>query len=79
MILQEHQMLPLHINIKGKSAVIAGGGEIAARRLKTVLAEGASATVISPEASEEMLGLIKEHGIEWKKKKRNPAISRMHF
>lgn len=27
MILQEHQMLPLHINIKGKSAVIAGGGD----------------------------------------------------
>ncbi len=65
-------MLPLHINIKGKSAVIAGG-EIAARRLKTVLAERASATVISPEASEEMLGLIKEHGIEWKKKKAEPG------
>ncbi|AGN36185.1 bifunctional precorrin-2 dehydrogenase/sirohydrochlorin ferrochelatase [Bacillus paralicheniformis] len=66
-------MLPLHINIKGKSAVIAGGGEIAARRLKTVLAEGASATVISPEVSEEMLGLIEEHGIEWKKKKAEPG------
>ena len=30
-------MLPLHINMKGKAAVIAGGGKIAARRLKTVL------------------------------------------
>ncbi|WP_330938171.1 bifunctional precorrin-2 dehydrogenase/sirohydrochlorin ferrochelatase [Bacillus licheniformis] len=66
-------MLPLHINMKGKAAVIAGGGKIAARRLKTVLAEGASATVISPEASEEMLGLINEHGIEWKKKKAEPG------
>ncbi|MCY9087987.1 NAD(P)-dependent oxidoreductase, partial [Bacillus inaquosorum] len=34
-------MLPLHISLEKKKVVIAGGGGIALRRLKTVLSEGA--------------------------------------
>ncbi|WFA06877.1 NAD(P)-dependent oxidoreductase [Bacillus sp. HSf4] len=66
-------MLPLHIKISGKAVVIAGGGRIAARRLKTVIDEGAAATVVSPEVSAEMLELIEHYGVSWKRKKAEPA------
>ncbi|MGN9865621.1 precorrin-2 dehydrogenase/sirohydrochlorin ferrochelatase family protein [Bacillus swezeyi] len=66
-------MLPLHINISGKRVAIAGGGRIAARRLQTVISEGADVTVISPEASAEMLELIETYRVHWKKKKAEPA------
>ncbi|ASB89676.1 precorrin-2 dehydrogenase [Bacillus sonorensis] len=65
-------MLPLHINLSGKQVVIAGGGRIAARRLRTVLDEGASVTVVSPEVSAAMLELIEKHRICWKRKKAEP-------
>ena len=47
-------MLPLHINLSGKRIVVAGGGNVALRRLKTVLPEGADITVISPDALPEI-------------------------
>ncbi len=71
-ISKEPPMLPLHINMSGKPVVIAGGGRIAARRLKAVAGEGASVTVISPDVSADMLELIEKHGVCWKRKKAEP-------
>ncbi|NPC92514.1 precorrin-2 dehydrogenase [Bacillus sp. WMMC1349] len=65
-------MLPLHINMNGKAIVIAGGGRIATRRLKTVLNQGAVITVVSPEISGDMLELMTSHSIDWKRKKVEP-------
>ncbi|MBT2573418.1 bifunctional precorrin-2 dehydrogenase/sirohydrochlorin ferrochelatase [Bacillus sp. ISL-51] len=58
-------MLPLHINLSGKKVVIAGGGNVAFRRLKTVLPERAEITVISPEALPEIKQLAEEGRIRW--------------
>ena len=58
-------MLPLHINLSGKRIIIAGGGNVALRRLKTVLPEGADITVISPEALPEIKKLADEGRIRW--------------
>ena len=41
-------MYPVMINIREKKVVVVGGGKVAARKIKTLLAEQAAVTVISP-------------------------------
>lgn len=41
-------MYPVMMNIRGKKVVIVGGGKVAARKIETLLQEGAEVTVISP-------------------------------
>ena len=41
-------MYPVMINIRGKKVLVVGGGKVAARKIKTLLAEGAAVTVVSP-------------------------------
>lgn len=62
-------MIPIHISLKGKKVVIAGGGIIAVRKLKALLHEEADITIVSPEVSDDMSMLISEHKLEWKRKK----------
>ncbi|MGF7533258.1 precorrin-2 dehydrogenase [Bacillus mexicanus] len=56
-------MLPLHISLEKKKVVIAGGGSIALRRLKTVLSEGADITLVSPEVEPEIKQMADNHRI----------------
>ncbi|MEC0767309.1 precorrin-2 dehydrogenase/sirohydrochlorin ferrochelatase family protein [Bacillus atrophaeus] len=58
-------MLPLHISLRDRKVVIAGGGKIALRRVKTVLTEGADITLISPHALPEIKVMAEEHQIRW--------------
>ena len=41
-------MYPVMINIREKKVVVVGGGKVAARKIKTLLAEQAAVTVASP-------------------------------
>ena len=52
---------PIFMNIRGKKCVVAGGGEVALRKVKTLLEHGASVTVISPDLCSE-LGQLAESG-----------------
>jgi siroheme synthase-like protein len=52
---------PVSLNIKGRKCVVVGGGEIALRKVKTLLEHGARVKVISPELSPELAQLA-EHG-----------------
>ncbi|ALC81004.1 MULTISPECIES: NAD(P)-dependent oxidoreductase [Bacillus] len=61
-------MIPLHISLKGKKIVIAGGGTIACRKLNALLHEKAEITIVSPKVHEKMEKLISEHSLEWKQK-----------
>jgi len=58
-------MQPLIIDLTGKKVVIAGGGRIAARKVKVLSAEKALITFIAPEISDEVRTLAKEHEHEW--------------
>ncbi|MCI4137273.1 precorrin-2 dehydrogenase [Bacillus vallismortis] len=58
-------MLPLHISLEKKKVVIAGGGSIALRRLKTVLSEGADITLVSPDVEPEIKQMAANHLIRW--------------
>ncbi|WP_273125435.1 precorrin-2 dehydrogenase/sirohydrochlorin ferrochelatase family protein [Metabacillus sp. HB246100] len=62
-------MIPLHINVKGKRVLVIGGGEIAYRRLKLFLEEGASVTIVSPNVINEISQLASDLKLEWIKKK----------
>ena len=47
-------MYPVMMNIQNKPVVVIGGGKVAARKIKTLLSEGAKVTVISPKLNEEI-------------------------
>jgi uroporphyrin-III C-methyltransferase/precorrin-2 dehydrogenase/sirohydrochlorin ferrochelatase len=49
--------LPLFVRIAGQRCVLVGGGEIARRRLTTLLAAGARVTVIALDANEDVRAL----------------------
>ncbi|MEK3810660.1 precorrin-2 dehydrogenase [Bacillus sp. FSL R7-0685] len=61
-------MLPLHISLEKKKVVIAGGGSIALRRLKTVISEGADITLVSPDVEPEIKQMAEERRIKWEKR-----------
>ncbi len=41
--------LPIYLNLKGKSCLVVGGGEVAARKLSYLLKAGAAVNVVAPE------------------------------
>ncbi|MEC1622468.1 precorrin-2 dehydrogenase [Bacillus mojavensis] len=58
-------MLPLHISLQKKKVVIAGGGNIALRRLNSVLSEGADITIVSPDVEPEIKQMAENRRIRW--------------
>ncbi len=49
------KLYPIMVNMNGKSAVIIGGGEVAARKVSDLLEAGALVKVISPEFHDEII------------------------
>ncbi|MGT2785031.1 precorrin-2 dehydrogenase/sirohydrochlorin ferrochelatase family protein [Streptococcus merionis] len=47
-------MYPVMINIQDKKVVVVGGGRVAARKIKTLIAEKANVVVISPSLYEKI-------------------------
>ena len=54
-------MYPVMINIREKKVVVVGGGKVAARKIKTLLAEQAAVTVVSPTLHDD----IPQAEIQW--------------
>jgi precorrin-2 dehydrogenase/sirohydrochlorin ferrochelatase len=52
--------LPVALNLEGRPVLVVGAGKVGTRRVLELLACGAGVTVISPEASEEVLRLRDE-------------------
>src|SRR5690349_2692385 len=53
----EMDYLPLFVRIVGQRCVLVGGGEVAHRRLTTLLGAGARVTVVAPHAIDEVRAL----------------------
>ncbi|WKY47438.1 bifunctional precorrin-2 dehydrogenase/sirohydrochlorin ferrochelatase [Eubacteriaceae bacterium ES3] len=53
-------MIPLLFSLKNQRILVVGGGEIATRRVSTLLSEGGQVTCVSAEFSEELKGLTNE-------------------
>ena len=55
---------PIFLNISGKKCVVVGGGQVALRKVKTLLEYGASVEVISPELCPELIKLAEDGEIQ---------------
>jgi precorrin-2 dehydrogenase / sirohydrochlorin ferrochelatase len=50
--------VPIFLDVTGRRCVVVGGGEIAARKVRSLLDAGAEVTVISPSIVEELRELV---------------------
>lgn len=58
-------LYPANLNISGKSCVVIGGGKVAARKLRSLLACEAKIVLVSPDVDEETEKLIQSNDIIW--------------
>ncbi|TCP23458.1 precorrin-2 dehydrogenase [Scopulibacillus darangshiensis] len=56
---------PIMLDIRGKKAVVIGGGRVAFRKIRVLLDAGALVTVISPEAIEQLAALSGNGKLKW--------------
>jgi precorrin-2 dehydrogenase len=56
---------PLALNVKGKLAVIAGGGKVAIMKVQALLKAGAIVRIVSPDLIPQLEKLHKTGKIEW--------------
>ena len=56
---------PVFIDLQNKKIIVIGGGNIALKRIQTLLPFGGEVTVIAPHLHEELLNLFKNHQIGW--------------
>ncbi len=64
-------MLPITVNLQQKNCIVIGGGNVAYRRVQTLLAEGAKVTVISPDVIPKLAALFEkmdEMQLKWLKR-----------
>jgi siroheme synthase-like protein len=55
---------PLFVNITGRNCIVVGGGDVAERKVNSLLEHGASVTVISSQINDGLAHLAKEGKIE---------------
>ena len=57
---------PVTLNINGRRCTVVGGGDVALRKVKSLLAEGAAVFVISPALCPDLFALYQEeHAFTW--------------
>lgn len=56
---------PIALKLKYRDALVVGGGQVAERKVKTLLRFGARIRVVSPDLTPELLRLSKSHRIAW--------------
>ena len=54
---------PVFLNVKGRKCAVIGGGQVALRKVTTLLEDGARVTVISPELCPELVSLAEKKEI----------------
>ncbi|HKJ65359.1 MAG TPA: bifunctional precorrin-2 dehydrogenase/sirohydrochlorin ferrochelatase [Desulfopila sp.] len=59
------KLYPVNLNIEGKSCLIVGGGEVAARKIASLLSCGATVRVVSPECGPKIKTLAKNGVVQW--------------
>ncbi|MFB3171056.1 NAD(P)-binding protein [Neobacillus sp. 179-C4.2 HS] len=59
---------PIMLRLEGKKVVVVGGGKVAERKVAGLLGTGSLITVISPNATDELIKLASSGKIEWHEK-----------
>jgi precorrin-2 dehydrogenase/sirohydrochlorin ferrochelatase len=55
--------IPIFLDVTGRRCVVVGGGEVAARKVESLLAAGAHVTIVSPSLSAPSLAAAVERGL----------------
>lgn len=63
---------PAFLNLREKRCVVVGGGEVALRKVRTMLACGGKVTVISPTLHSELRDLLEKGLIQWLSQQYDP-------
>jgi len=58
--------LPVFLNVKGRRALVVGGGTLAARKADLLVRAGAEITVLATTMNDDMTRLVDEHHIDYK-------------
>lgn len=61
-------LLPIFMNVKNETALVVGGGEVAARKANLLFQSGAKVKLISPEICPSVERMIGENGLQWENK-----------
>ena len=56
------------MSLSGRLVVVVGGGEVAARRIRRFLLDGAVIRVVAPELCADTTRLVSDHGLEWRRR-----------
>ncbi|TRZ49871.1 bifunctional precorrin-2 dehydrogenase/sirohydrochlorin ferrochelatase [bacterium] len=64
---------PIALKLKGRTALVVGGGQVAERKVKTLLRFGAHVYVVSPDLTAELRRLFKSRRIIWFNRVAKPA------
>ena len=56
---------PIALKLKGRAALVIGGGQVAERKIKTLLKFGARVRVISPNLTISLNKLLRSRNITW--------------
>ena len=59
---------PAFLKVEGRRCLVVGGGEIAARKARLLLAAGAQLTVVAPRLAPAMERLVESGGIRWRRR-----------
>lgn len=60
------EVYPISLLVEGKQTVIVGGGEVAERKVFSLLQAGASVRIVAPEATPRIASLAAEGAIVWR-------------
>jgi uroporphyrin-III C-methyltransferase/precorrin-2 dehydrogenase/sirohydrochlorin ferrochelatase len=60
-----HPDYPITLDLDGRRAVVVGGGPVAARRARGLLAAGAAVEVIAPYLCEDLIDLVAQGALLW--------------
>lgn len=65
--------LPVNLLVKGRPCLVVGAGAVAARKVKALLAAGATVQVVAPEVCRELAGAVAAGEIEYAARRFAPA------
>lgn len=64
---------PLHVRLDGRMCLVVGGGPIAVRKARGLIAGGASVKVVAPSVCPEMISLVEAGEVELNERKYREA------
>lgn len=67
------EYFPLFLHLRGASVLLVGGGEVALRKVRLLLAAGAALRVVAPEVVPALAELVANRGLSWAERGYVPA------